>query len=68
MLPVPDQEDVEGFITLYRLKYGIVLDPEEAHEILGGLMRFLYLTRRAAGDAPSGDGGPDGSGRKGKPL
>jgi len=46
LLPVPDQAEVAGFIALYQAEYGVELEPEKAHEILGGLMRFLYLTRR----------------------
>ena len=46
LLPIPDEEDVAGFIALYQAQYGVELEQEKAHEILGGLMRFLYLTRR----------------------
>lgn len=46
LLPVPDQVEVAGFIALYQAEYSVELEPEKAHEILGGLMRFLYLTRR----------------------
>ena len=53
LLPVPDEEDVAGFTALYRKRYGVELEPEIAHEILGSLMRFLYLTRRRTEGPPS---------------
>lgn len=52
LLPVPDQADVAGFIVLYQAEYGVELEPEKAHEILGGLMRFLYLARRGTHAQP----------------
>ena len=51
LVPVPGEEDVAGFIALYRERYGVELEPGRAHEILGGLMRFLYLTGRAGAGA-----------------
>ena len=45
LLPVPTEQDIEGFIELYRTKYGKDLNPVDAGRKLGGLMRFLYLTR-----------------------
>lgn len=47
LLPIPTEREVEGFAELYRTKYGISLGPAEAARQLGGLMRFLYLTRTA---------------------
>lgn len=56
LLPVPTEQDVQGFIELYRTKYGKDLDPVDAGRKLGGLMRFLYLTRMAP---PSERGEPE---------
>ena len=61
LLPVPTQEDADGFVALYRKLYGVELSPEKAHEILGGLMRFYYLTgiRGAEGHGEDLDTGGD---------
>lgn len=44
LLPVPTPEEVAGFVTLYERRYDISLEPEQARQVLSGLMRFLYLT------------------------
>ena len=45
LLPIPDQEDIDGFIALYQRLYGITLSRDEAQDVVGRLMRFYYLTR-----------------------
>ena len=54
VLPTPTGEDVEGFIELYHTKYGVDLDPVEATRMLGGLVRWVYLTQVSPpAEAPS---------------
>lgn len=45
LLPTPTEDEIERFITLYHTKYGIDLDPVEATRMLGGLVRWIYLTQ-----------------------
>ena len=56
LLPVPNREEVADFIALYRRKYGVELDEAQASEVLGGLMRFLYLTQRHTAGGSGVDG------------
>ncbi len=50
LLPAPNDDEVTRFITLYQDQYGIALEPAQAHQVLSGLMRFLYLTQRDPSD------------------
>ncbi len=45
LLPVPDNDDIDGFIALIKKLYGKDIPRQEAADILGRLMRFYYLTR-----------------------
>lgn len=66
LLPVPNQEDIDGFIALIEKLYGKEDMPrEEASDILGRLMRFYYLTRLKPHLGEAGKGGEaDGSAEK----
>ncbi|MGI4791068.1 MAG: hypothetical protein ACRYFS_19755 [Janthinobacterium lividum] len=44
-LPTPNEEEIHGFMELYRTKYGKELDKVDAQRMLSGLMRFCYLAR-----------------------
>ena len=52
LLPTPTQKEVDGSITLYRTKYGAELESGEAGRLLGGLMRWLYLTEICSPNEP----------------
>jgi len=56
LLPIPNEEDIEGWIDMYERNYGVRLT-EEAHKSLGGQMRFPYLTRI---QSPANETGGDG--------
>jgi hypothetical protein len=46
----------KGFIRLYRETYDVELEAQMAYEILGGLMRFFYLTSKSVKDEFDEDG------------
>jgi hypothetical protein len=43
-LPVPDAEGIKKTQELYARRFKIDLTNEEAADILGRIMRFIYLT------------------------
>lgn len=47
-LPVPSQERVAGFQSLYQQKFGVCLDSDEAARILTLLMHLAYLSDQKA--------------------
>jgi hypothetical protein len=42
--PVPSPEGIAKLQEFYRKEHSLEIGDEQACEILGGLMRFLYLT------------------------
>lgn len=61
LLPLPKPAEVADFVDLYGETYGVKIDDQKAYEILGGLMRWRWLTReRPAGDG-DGQGDPGGN-------
>ena len=58
ILSTPTEKEVEGFIALYRKKYEVELDPVDALRMLGGLIRFLYLTRTQPPEGTEGEPPP----------
>lgn len=49
LLPVPDKEGVEKTIELVKARIGRDVSYEEAENLLGGVMRYLYLLKRLKG-------------------
>ena len=48
MVPLPDPEGIRKTKQLYKEKFGRDITDEEAMDVLGRTMRFLYLTSSAA--------------------
>ena len=51
LLPLPDEEGIRKTKELYKNKFGQDITDEEAMDVLGRIMRFLYLTGTAGDDA-----------------
>lgn len=49
LLPVPEPEAVDRFIGFYHDRFGVNLDWPQAHQMLTGLMRLVYLTDKNSG-------------------
>ena len=43
--PTPSPQGIAKLRAFYLHEYGMTIGDEDAYEILGGVMRFLYLTR-----------------------
>ena len=48
LLPLPDPEGIRKTRQPYKEKFGRDITDEEAMDILGRVMRFIYLTSSAA--------------------
>lgn len=44
LYPTPSSGGIAKLQRFYQNEYGVELSEEQAHEILSGIMRFLYLT------------------------
>lgn len=51
--PLPDSEGIAKTKQLYLKKYGKVIDDGEAEEILGKVMRYLYLVNDTCSNTQS---------------
>ena len=54
LLPIPSPQDVDGFVELYEREFGKRLSKQEAIDMLGGLMRWVYLTEVKKSSAEDG--------------
>jgi hypothetical protein len=48
LLPIPDHQGIEDMKQLYRERFGRKISDEEAAEVLGRVMRFIYLLSELA--------------------
>jgi len=52
LAPIPDAEGIAKTQEMYLNRFGISLTAEQAAEILGRVMRFLYLTSELCSGTP----------------
>lgn len=58
--PTPSPQGIAKLQAFYLDEYGMTLSDEQAYDILGGVMRFLYLTRvKPAREQAHAQRGPD---------
>ena len=53
LLPLPDAEGIAKTKELYLNRLGVQLTDHQAADLLGRIMRFLYLTSELCSDTPS---------------
>jgi hypothetical protein len=53
MHPTPDAEGIAKTKELYLNRFGKAITDEQAHRVLGSVMRFIYLINQPCSDTPS---------------
>lgn len=58
LLPLPDAEGIAKTKEMYLNRFGKVITDDQAADILGRIMRFLYLTSELCSDTLSTPASP----------
>lgn len=53
LLPIPDEEGIKKTKELLKDKYSKEITDEEAHRLLGGVMKYLFLLQELTNDDPT---------------
>lgn len=58
LLPIPDAEGIAKTKEIYLNQFGMTITDEQAGDILGRVMRYLYLTSELCSDTHSTHANP----------